>query len=79
MSSNYRRIFSGLSSDGPVKSSQWHGEKSIEFRDVSFRLADGRTLLSDLNLEISRGETSDSSRAQRFRQDHDDEADQPLA
>jgi osmoprotectant transport system ATP-binding protein len=32
-------------------------EKSIEFHGVSFRLADGRTLLSDLNLEISRGET----------------------
>jgi osmoprotectant transport system ATP-binding protein len=32
-------------------------EKSIEFRDVSFRLANGKTLLSDLNLEINRGET----------------------
>jgi osmoprotectant transport system ATP-binding protein len=32
-------------------------EKSIEFRAVSFRLPDGKTLLSDLNLEISRGET----------------------
>lgn len=34
-----------------------NGEKSIEFRDVSFRLANGKTLLSDLNLEINRGET----------------------
>jgi osmoprotectant transport system ATP-binding protein len=32
-------------------------EKSIEFHGVSFRLADGKTLLSGLNLEISRGET----------------------
>lgn len=32
-------------------------EKAIEFRDVSFRLPDGRTLLSDLTLDISRGET----------------------
>jgi len=32
-------------------------QKSIEFRHVSFRLADGRTLLADLNLEIHRGET----------------------
>ena len=32
-------------------------EKSIEFDHVSFRLPDGRTLLSDLNLEIHRGET----------------------
>jgi osmoprotectant transport system ATP-binding protein len=31
--------------------------KSIEFHGVSFRLADGKTLLSGLNLEISRGET----------------------
>ncbi len=33
------------------------GEKSVEFRDVSFRLAGGKTLLADINLEISRGET----------------------
>jgi osmoprotectant transport system ATP-binding protein len=33
------------------------GEKSVEFRDMSFRLAGGKTLLADLNLEISRGET----------------------
>src|ERR1043166_5546261 len=32
-------------------------EKSIEFHHVSFRLPDGRTLLSDLDLEIQRGET----------------------
>src|SRR5215467_2702779 len=32
-------------------------EKSIEFHHVSFRLPDGRTLLSDLDLEIHRGET----------------------
>ncbi|HEY7166903.1 MAG TPA: ATP-binding cassette domain-containing protein [Candidatus Binatia bacterium] len=30
---------------------------SIEFRDVSFRVADGKTLLSDLNLQVRRGET----------------------
>jgi osmoprotectant transport system ATP-binding protein len=33
------------------------GQKSVEFQNVSFRLADGKTLLADLNLEISRGET----------------------
>src|SRR4029434_5272413 len=32
-------------------------EKSIEFQHVSFRLSDGRTLLSDLTLEVYRGET----------------------
>jgi len=32
-------------------------EKSIEFHHVSFRLPDGRTLLSDLDLEIHQGET----------------------
>src|SRR5262245_65664277 len=32
-------------------------EKSIEFDHVSFRLPDGRTLLSDLTLEVHRGET----------------------
>jgi len=32
-------------------------EKSIEFDHVSFRLPDGRTLLSDLSLEVHRGET----------------------
>src|SRR4029450_4682835 len=32
-------------------------EKSIEFQHVSFRLPDGRTLLSDLTLEVHRGET----------------------
>ncbi|MGH7830813.1 MAG: ABC transporter ATP-binding protein [Candidatus Binatia bacterium] len=30
---------------------------SVEFRRVSFRLPDGKTLLSNLNLEIHRGET----------------------
>ncbi len=33
-----------------------HGN-SIEFRHVSFRLPNGRTLLADLNLEVPRGET----------------------
>src|SRR5919106_2675899 len=32
-------------------------EKSIEFHHVSFRLPDGKTLLSDLTLEVNRGET----------------------
>jgi osmoprotectant transport system ATP-binding protein len=32
-------------------------EKSIEFHHVSFRLPDGRILLSDLTLEVPRGET----------------------
>jgi osmoprotectant transport system ATP-binding protein len=32
-------------------------EKSIEFHHVSFRLPDGKTLLSDLTLEVHRGET----------------------
>jgi osmoprotectant transport system ATP-binding protein len=32
-------------------------EKSIEFCNVSFRLADGRVLLSDLTLNIASGET----------------------
>ena len=32
-------------------------EKSIEFRHVSFRLPDGKTLLADLNLDVHRGET----------------------
>ena len=32
-------------------------ERSIEFRHVSFRLPDGKTLLADLNLEVHRGET----------------------
>src|SRR3989338_5797743 len=31
--------------------------RAIEFRNVSFRLADGKTLLSGLNIEIFRGET----------------------
>jgi osmoprotectant transport system ATP-binding protein len=31
--------------------------KSIEFRGVSFRLPDGRELLTDLNLQVPRGET----------------------
>ncbi len=33
-----------------------NGEKGIEFHNVSFRVPDGKTLLSDLNFEISRGE-----------------------
>jgi len=32
-------------------------EKSIEFRHVSFRLPNGKTLLADLNLEVHQGET----------------------
>jgi len=32
-------------------------QKAIEFRNVSFRVADGKTLLSAINLEIYRGET----------------------
>ena len=32
-------------------------DNSIEFRHVSFRLPNGRTLLADLNLEVPRGET----------------------
>ena len=32
-------------------------DKSIEFHHVSFRLPDGRALLSDLTLEVHRGET----------------------
>ena len=32
-------------------------EKSIEFHHVSFRLPDGRALLSDLTLDVPRGET----------------------
>ena len=34
-----------------------NGDKAIEFRGVSFRLLNGKTLLSDLNLEVCRGET----------------------
>ena len=35
-----------------------HGfRRGIEFQHVSFRLPDGRTLLSDLTLEVHRGET----------------------
>ena len=40
-----------------LKAEPMNGDKSIEFRDVSFRLANGKTLLADLNLEINRGET----------------------
>jgi osmoprotectant transport system ATP-binding protein len=32
-------------------------EKSIEFHHVSFRLPDGRALISDLTLDVARGET----------------------
>jgi len=32
-------------------------EQSIEFHHVSFRLPDGKTLLSDLTLQVKRGET----------------------
>ena len=33
------------------------GATTIEFRDVSFALADGRTLVSNLNLRVQEGET----------------------
>jgi osmoprotectant transport system ATP-binding protein len=46
-----------MSSLSHGKTEPMGGEKSIEFSDVSFRLADGKTLLSGLNLEISQGET----------------------
>ena len=46
-----------MSSQGRVKPEVMASEKSIEFHHVSFRLPDGRTLLSDLNLEVHRGET----------------------
>jgi len=34
-----------------------NGQKAIEFHEVSFRVADGKTLLSGLNMEIYQGET----------------------
>jgi osmoprotectant transport system ATP-binding protein len=34
-----------------------NSESSIEFRHVNFRLGDGKALLSDLTMEIARGET----------------------
>lgn len=37
--------------------SEMDSSKSIEFNHVSFRLPDGRALLSDLTLEVHRGET----------------------
>src|SRR6476659_10644716 len=46
-----------MSSQGRVKPEVMASEKSIEFQHVSFRLPDGRTLLSDLTLEVHRGET----------------------
>jgi osmoprotectant transport system ATP-binding protein len=33
------------------------GQTTIEFRDVSFALADGRKLLANLNLQVNNGET----------------------
>ena len=33
------------------------GQKAIEFRNVSFRLANGKTLLSGFNLQVHQGET----------------------
>lgn len=47
----------GLCNRGRVKSELMSSERSIEFDHVNFRLPDGRTLLSDLNLEVNRGET----------------------
>jgi osmoprotectant transport system ATP-binding protein len=46
-----------MSSVGHAKGERMNGEKTIEFDDVSFQLANGKTLLSDLNLEIAPGET----------------------
>lgn len=46
-----------MSSRGRARHLSMDAEKSIEFRHVSFRLPDGRTLLSDLNLKVDRGET----------------------
>jgi osmoprotectant transport system ATP-binding protein len=34
-----------------------NGDTAIEFHDVSFTLADGKTLLSNLNLQVKQGET----------------------
>ena len=34
-----------------------NGDTAIEFHDVSFTLADGKTLLSNLNLQVQQGET----------------------
>ncbi len=34
-----------------------NGQTTIEFRDVSFALADGRNLLANLNLQVNNGET----------------------
>ncbi|HEV8724919.1 MAG TPA: ATP-binding cassette domain-containing protein [Candidatus Binatia bacterium] len=34
-----------------------NGQATIEFRDVSFALADGRKLLANLNLQVNNGET----------------------
>ena len=42
---------------GVLKIEAMDSEKSIEFDHVSFRLPDGRTLLSNLSLEVHRGET----------------------
>ena len=42
---------------GVLNTKAMDSEKSIEFQHVSFRLPDGRTLLSDLTLEVHRGET----------------------
>lgn len=46
-----------MSSASHVKRGPMDAERSIEFQDVSFRLAGGKPLLSDLNLEVRRGET----------------------
>ena len=46
-----------MSSTGRVRHWSMDSEKSIEFQHVSFRLPDGRTLLSDLSLAVHRGET----------------------
>jgi osmoprotectant transport system ATP-binding protein len=47
-----------MSSSGLVEINRtMASEKSIEFHRVSFRLPDGRTLLSDLTMEVPRGET----------------------
>ncbi len=52
-------------------------QTAIEFSDVSFTLPDGKTLLSNLNLSVDAGRNVGAPRAQRLRQNDDDEADQP--
>jgi osmoprotectant transport system ATP-binding protein len=46
-----------MSSPSDANREMMNRESSIEFHGVSFRLANGKTLLYDLNLEINPGET----------------------